>query len=210
MVGGRRDQFFGLGPAEHRLDARDTPVDDVAAPSQLDHALLHGFQSTRAKAVGRRVAVQFAQRSQGVPEVLELATLGRIALFGVLPEGQDDFAHGEVAAFRRIAKTAAAVGEPLGDEPVVFGTALRRTPLAQVVVAAAKGDDGLSRRFVEAIRGCLEGHMCGLCPKNPVDYRLHKGISAALPTVGRFWKTSSAKGLDQVAAGGIEPPTRGL
>jgi hypothetical protein len=107
----------------------------------------------------------------------------------MLPVGLDQFA--DVQRAGSIDGQATAVGDPLGDQPVVLRAALGAVVRAQQEVPAVQGDDGLARLLVKAVGGngivCKSWH--GKAPgyesKNGI-FRLGTATRAALPTVGRY------------------------
>src|SRR5262249_54972406 len=115
---------------------------------------------------GRRMAVQPAQRPQGVAEVVGLPRRRpvrvAVVLLRVVPEGEDQLADGQlgrgwggdglVGSWLGVGK-AAAVGEPFGEDALVLDPALGTVPLPEVYGRPPEDNDSLAGRLVEAVRG---------------------------------------------------------
>jgi hypothetical protein len=65
--------------------------------------------------------------------------------------GQEQFVDGQVSGTVGGRRDLTAGGEPLGDQPPVFGLALLGAVATKVEIAAVEGDDRLAGRPVEAV-----------------------------------------------------------
>jgi hypothetical protein len=90
----------------------------------------------------------------------------------MLPMRVDDFCNGHAGG---VGGKAPASGQPLGNNPVVFGSACGGAVRAQVEVSTLKTDNGLSAGLVVTVGGNgyagIAGHG-GTSKNKPVDYRI--------------------------------------
>jgi hypothetical protein len=126
---------------------------------------------------------------------------------GELTEGQlvDGDISGPVGG-RRDLKTG---GEPLDDEPTVFGLDLVGAVATNVEVAAVQSDDRLTGppwRRTSAYEGCQQ--TLGGTP-NPVDYRLLGSFHPPNKKVAKLPNNSPGNSLGLIHPTGFEPVTFG-
>src|SRR2546430_744245 len=99
------------------------------------------------------------------------------------PVAGEDFGNGRLAGGRR---QSPAIGQPVGNEPVVLLAALWGVMRAKINIPAFQGENGLARWFVKAIRrnGSLGKLGHGATPKSPktVLYRFGKRFRPHFPT----------------------------
>jgi hypothetical protein len=157
---GGRDHLLSGGPFDHADDVLDPPVDLVSTEIGLDERLADRLQGQRAELFGGGLVVELAERTQGEPDVGGF--LGRTPVLHVIgvrmPEvRQTDLIDRGVGANPRDGGSdggggAMAVGEPLGDEAVILGPALRGVVRFEVVIPPVESHDGPTRWPVVSIR----------------------------------------------------------
>src|SRR5262249_48451747 len=107
-------------------------------------------------------------------------------------------------------RNSAAVGQPFGNETVVFLPTLGCIPLAQIVVSAVQGDNSLARWFVTTIFGCPSGHAATSLPEIPVVYRVPRTFGPHHPKQMGTPNLSVRRDLLQAPRVGLEPTTNRL
>jgi hypothetical protein len=163
-----------------------------ADPARVNHLLTHGFERQRSEVFDERSPVQLLERLHCIPNAIEFARGRAVAdevPFGEPQIGGKQFVDGHVDS-ERLGAVRATLGNPLGDNPVVFRPAQGSAVGTEVMVTAGKGNDGLTGRSMAAVLG-QRMRQLRHCERLPVDaqngnYRFAKRENAALPNVGRY------------------------
>jgi hypothetical protein len=129
VIDSRWDELvLGRPPKDPSYDSGE-PVASRASDSLIDPSVPDRFQSERAKIAGRSVAIKLLQSADRPLDVVNFA--GRLFELAVITDcplkvAETEFRDREIIrVISRSMSALATTQEPLGDEPIVFGSTIR-------------------------------------------------------------------------------------
>src|ERR1019366_7141595 len=154
MIDRWRYQLIFRRPSKQPLDSFHPVIVDAPAKRLLmtifrmfvtmDHELADSLELQRPEICRRRCTIEMIDRAQRVAVLTDFASLGSVGLAVMHlrpgPKRLDDFHHRELDSCYQ----SPTVGEPFGDDAVIFGSRCLGPVRAKVNVLAAQGDDSLT------------------------------------------------------------------